>query len=43
MKSEILIGDYLINDSSEPFIIADVGINHNGEIDKAFEMIELAK
>ncbi len=43
MKSEILIGDYLINDSSEPFIIAEVGINHNGEIDKVFEMIELAK
>lgn len=28
---------------NEPFIIAEAGINHNGELDKAFDMIRLAK
>ena len=32
-----------VGKSSLPFIIAEVGINHNGEIDKAFEMIKIAK
>lgn len=40
---EIKIGDYIINKNSEPFIIAEAGINHNGELNKAFEMIEVAK
>lgn len=28
---------------NEPFIIAEAGINHNGELEKAFDMIRLAK
>lgn len=32
-----------ISKESIPFIIAEVGINHNGEIEKAFEMIKIAK
>ncbi len=39
----IKIGNHIISKSSEPFIIAEAGINHNGEIEKAFEMIQLAK
>jgi sialic acid synthase SpsE len=35
--------DREISQESEPFIIAEVGINHNGEIEKAFEMIKIAK
>jgi len=39
----ILINDKEITRESSPFIIAEVGINHNGEIEKAFRMIEIAK
>lgn len=37
------IGDRQIGSKEKPFIIAEAGINHNGNINKAFEMIELAK
>lgn len=43
MTISVQIGNYTINNNSEPFIIAEAGINHNGEIKKAFEMIEVAK
>ena len=29
--------------NDKPFLIGEAGINHNGEIEKAFEMIEVAK
>ena len=32
-----------ISDNDKPFIIAEAGINHNGEFDKAIELIDLAK
>ncbi len=35
--------DFNFRNNSEPFIIAEAGINHNGEIDKALEMIRVAK
>ncbi len=41
--SEIRIGDYLVGSGQPPFIVAEVGINHNGELEKAFEMIRVAK
>ena len=41
--NSIKIGDYQIGNNNEPFIIAEAGINHNGEIEKAFEMIRIAK
>ena len=37
------IGDRLIEKGKEPFIIAEAGINHNGDIKKAKEMIVVAK
>lgn len=40
---EVKIGNSMIGDRHEPFIVAEVGINHNGEIEKAFRMIEVAK
>jgi sialic acid synthase SpsE len=43
MAREVRIGDRLIGDRAEPFVVAEVGINHNGELDKAFEMIKAAK
>lgn len=37
------IGHRDITLTSEPFIIAEVGINHNGDLDRALKMIEVAK
>jgi N,N'-diacetyllegionaminate synthase len=42
MKS-IRIGNREIGGGQAPFVIAEVGINHNGEIEKAFAMIAEAK
>ena len=39
---ELEISDHKIGNYLTPFIIAEVGINHNGEIDKAIEMIKIA-
>ena len=41
--NEIKIGNFIIGQKKESFIIGEAGINHNGEIKKAFEMIELGK
>jgi N,N'-diacetyllegionaminate synthase len=37
------IGEKKIEESSEPYIIAEVGINHGGNLNTALEMIEVAK
>lgn len=39
----VKIGDRLIGEGFPPFIVAEAGINHNGELEKAFEMIRVAK
>lgn len=39
----ITIGKREIGDGREPFVIAEAGINHNGELEKALEMIAVAK
>lgn len=39
----IRIGHHVITDSSAPYIIAEIGVNHEGSIARAKEMIELAK
>src|SRR5574341_470688 len=41
--TEIRIAEYSISKESPPFVIAEVGINHNGEIEKAYAMIKVAK
>ena len=33
----------LIGDSEPPYIIAEVSANHNGKIENAFDIIEMAK
>ena len=38
-RNEIKIGDRIINDTSKPFVIAEIGINHEGSIKKAIKMI----
>ncbi len=37
------IDNFIIGNRCRPFIIAEAGINHNGEIEKALEMITVAK
>lgn len=39
----IQMGHKIIGKGQPPFIIAEAGINHNGELAKAFEMIKVAK
>jgi len=41
--NEIIIGNKKISRNSQPYIVAEAGINHNGEIEKAFEMIKVAQ
>ena len=36
------IGDFLITDQSPSFIIAEIGNNHNGDIGRAKELVDLA-
>jgi len=43
MAAQIRIGERLIETGNPPFIIAEAGINHNGELAKALSMIRLAK
>jgi len=39
----VQISDYKIGRGYSPFIIAEAGINHNGELQTALEMIKIAK
>ena len=40
---EIKIQNFRIGKKCQPFIIAEAGLNHNGDLDRAFEMIRVAK
>jgi N-acetylneuraminate synthase len=42
MKREIKIGDKLIGDGHKTYIIAEIGINHNGDLDITRQMIDAA-
>lgn len=39
----IKIGDHLVGDGYPAYIIAEIGVNHNGLIDLAIELIDIAK
>jgi len=39
----IKISEHLIGKDHKPFIMAEAGINHNGDLERAFEMIRIAK
>ena len=43
MKDSIQIGNQKVGHKSPIFIIAEIGINHNGDINTAFELIDKAK
>ena len=40
---QFIIDGTLIGQNTEPYIIAEAGINHNGNLKQALEMIEIAK
>lgn len=42
MRNKINIGDYVIGNDKPCFIIAEIGINHNGDIDLAKKLISAA-
>lgn len=41
-KQEIRLGDYLVNGQSFPYMIAEIGINHNGDLQIAKKLIDAA-
>ena len=42
MKREIQIGNHMVGDGHPTYIIAEIGINHNGSLDLAKQMIDAA-
>ena len=42
MKKNIKIGSYLVGDNEPCFIIAEIGINHNGDIEAAKKLIDVS-
>jgi N,N'-diacetyllegionaminate synthase len=43
MSNSIIIAGKKLAQGCAPFIVAEAGINHNGELEKAFQMIDVAK
>jgi N-acetylneuraminate synthase len=43
MKRELKIGDRLVGDGHPTYIVGEIGINHNGDIEVAKQLIDLAK
>lgn len=41
-KKEIILGEYAINENSFPYMIAEIGINHNGDLQIAKKLIDAA-
>lgn len=42
MSPKILLGGRHIGNEHAPFVVAEVGINHNGELERALEMVHVA-
>ena len=40
---EIVLGTVRVSDSSAPYVIAEIGVNHEGSMDTARKLIDLAK
>jgi N-acetylneuraminate synthase len=43
MKREIKIGNRMIGDGHPTFVVGEIGINHNGDMDIAKQLIDVAK
>ena len=40
---EVQLGSRAITPASRPYVIAEIGVNHNGKIDLAKKLIKIAK
>ena len=43
MTAEIILGKKHVTRDSMPYIIAEIGVNHEGKLSQALELIDLAK
>jgi N-acetylneuraminate synthase len=43
MRRELKIGDRMVGDNHQTYIIGEIGINHNGDLEAAKQLIDLAK
>ena len=43
MEKKIKIGNRLIGDNEPLYFVADIGANHDGDLDRAYKLIEIAK
>lgn len=43
MNREILLGNKMVGDNYPPYFIADIAANHDGDLNRAYKLIELAK
>jgi N-acetylneuraminate synthase len=43
MKRELKIGNHLVGDGQPAYIVGEIGINHNGDLEIAKQLIDLAK
>lgn len=41
-KQKILLGNYTVNEKAFPYVIAEIGINHNGDLQIAKKLIDAA-
>src|SRR5579883_1318000 len=42
-RAAVRIGARLVGEGQPPFVVAEVGINHNGDVKKALQMVAAAK
>ena len=41
--NKIKIGNKFVGEGQKPYFIADIASNHDGDIERAYKLIELAK
>lgn len=43
MNPQVVIAGRAVGEGCDPFVVAEVGINHNGNLERALEMVHVAK
>ena len=41
-SKELKFGNFTVNEASSTFLIAEAGVNHNGDLDRAFKLVDVA-